>query len=201
LTPIGIFVGGEELHNNHHAFPTSAKFSLQPWEFDIGWLYIQIFKALGLAKVNKVAPQPERQRSQQDVSLDTLRAIIVNRMHVLRDYTREVTLPTLRFERQKERTGGLLKRARGVLVRRPTLLDSKRRARLEEILDNSAALRTVHEFRDRLEALWKSGAAISNERLLEQLREWCNEAEASGIRALQEFADRVRGYAMSPARA
>ncbi|MEM9173157.1 MAG: fatty acid desaturase, partial [Pseudomonadota bacterium] len=115
LTPIGIFVGGEELHNNHHAFPTSAKFSLQPWEFDIGWLYIQIFKALGLAKVNKVAPQPERQRSQQDVSLDTLRAIIVNRMHVLRDYTREVTLPTLRFERQKERTGGLLKRARGVL--------------------------------------------------------------------------------------
>lgn len=197
IFPWGVFVGGEELHNNHHAFPTSAKFSMRPWEFDIGWMYIKIFGALGLAKVNKVAPQPERVAGQSDVSLETLRAVIVNRMHVLRDYTREVTLPTLNLERQRNSASEMLDRAKRVLVRQPALLDSKARERLERILEDSAALRTVHEFRDRLQALWKSGATISNERLLEQLREWCAEAEASGIRALQEFADRIRSYAMA----
>ncbi|MEO0366593.1 MAG: fatty acid desaturase [Pseudomonadota bacterium] len=198
ISPIGVFVGGEELHNNHHAFPTSAKFSMRPWEFDIGWFYIKTFNFLGLCKINKVAPQPKRLDDQQDVSLETLRAVIVNRMHVLRDYTREVTLPTLKFER--ERGAELVSRAKRLLVRQPTLLDGRARERLDAMLANSATLKTVHEFRERLQSLWKSGAAISNERLLEQLRQWCAEAEASGIRSLQEFAHRVRGYAMAPAR-
>ncbi|MEO0576226.1 MAG: fatty acid desaturase [Pseudomonadota bacterium] len=199
IIPWGVFVGGEELHNNHHAFPTSAKFSMRKWEFDIGWMYIKILSAFRLAKVNKIAPQPERLSGASDVSLDTLRAVIVNRMHVLRDYTREVTVPTLNLERQKHSASEMLNRAKRVLIRQPALLDSKAKERLERILEDSTALRTVHEFRDRLQALWKSGATISNERLLEQLREWCAEAEASGVRALQEFADRIRGYAMAQA--
>ncbi|MEN7342120.1 MAG: fatty acid desaturase [Pseudomonadota bacterium] len=200
LVPWGFLVGGEELHNNHHAFPTSAKFSMRPWEFDIGWMYITIFKTFGLAKVKKVAPEPERNRPVAEIGLEQVRAVIVNRMHVLRDYTREVTLPTLKTERA--RGAEWLKRARKVLVRQPALLDQRARQRLDQILENSSALKTVHEFRDRLQALW-SGSTISNERLVEQLRQWCEEAEASGIRTLQEFADRVRGYAMSaqPARA
>ncbi|MEM7612264.1 MAG: fatty acid desaturase [Pseudomonadota bacterium] len=198
IFPWGVFVGGEELHNNHHAFPTSAKFSMRPWEFDIGWMYIRVFSALGLANVKKIAPQPERGAANSDVSIETLRAIIVNRMHVLRDYTREVTLPTLDFERRREQGNEMLAKARKVLVRQPALLDGKARARLDEILENSSTLKTVHEFRDRLQTLWKSGATISNEKLLEQLREWCAEAEASGIRVLQDFADRIRGYALSP---
>ncbi|MEL6302662.1 MAG: fatty acid desaturase [Pseudomonadota bacterium] len=196
ISPIGIFVGGEELHNNHHAFPTSAKFSMRPWEFDIGWMYIKIFEFFGLCKVNKVAPTPQRLKDQDEISLETLRAIVVNRMHVLRDYTREVTLPTLKFER--EQGANLVSRAKRLLVRQPSLLNERARQRLDTMLENSATLRTVHEFRERLQTLWKSGAAISNEQLLEQLRQWCAEAEASGIRALQEFADRVRGYAMQP---
>lgn len=195
ISPVGIFVGGEELHNNHHAFPTSAKFSMRPWEFDIGWMYIQIFSFLGLCKVNKVAPQPQRLKDQNDVSLETLRAVIVNRMHVLRDYTREVTLPTIKFER--EQGVNLVRKARRVLVRQPKILDGSARERLDSILESSTTLKTVHEFRERLQNLWKSGSAISNERLLEQLREWCREAEASGIRVLQDFAARVRGYAMA----
>ncbi|MFK8052631.1 MAG: fatty acid desaturase [Woeseiaceae bacterium] len=195
ILPWGFIVGGEELHNNHHAFPTSAKFSMRPWEFDIGWMYITIFSKLGLAKVKKVAPEPARDVPANELGLEQLRAIIVNRMHVLRDYTKEVTLPTLRLE--KSRGAEMVSKARKVLVRQPALLDAKARAKLDTILENSTTLRTVHEFRDRLQLLWKSGTAISNERLLEQLREWCDEAEASGIRALQQFADRIRGYAMS----
>lgn len=194
IVPWGFIAGGEELHNNHHAFPTSAKFSMRPFEFDIGWMYIKIFSAFGLAKVKKVAPQPERGVENDDVSIETLRAIIVNRMHVLRDYTSQVTLPVLQRERQKGRA--MLSKAKKVLVRQPALLDEKARAKLDAILDNSAALKTVHEFRDRLQNLWKSGSQLSNEKLLEQLRQWCAEAEASGIRVLQEFADTMRGYAM-----
>ncbi|MEM7765595.1 MAG: fatty acid desaturase [Pseudomonadota bacterium] len=201
LVPWGLLVGGEELHNNHHAFPTSAKFSMRPWEFDIGWMYITIFKTFGLAKVKKVAPQPERDVPATEIGLEQVRAIIVNRMHVLRDYTREVTLPTLDIEKTKG--AEWLRKARKVLVRQPALLDAKARHRLDQILENSSALRTVHEFRDRLQLLWKNSTAISNERLVEQLKQWCEEAEASGIRVLQDFSDRVRGYAMSaqPARA
>lgn len=197
ILPWGFLVGGEELHNNHHAFPTSAKFSMQPWEFDIGWMYITIFSKLGLAKVKKVAPRPAIVNDKPDVCIDTLRAVIVNRMHVLRDYTRQVTLPTLHIERS--RGSELVARARKkLLVRQPALLDGSARERLDEILANSAMLKTVHEFRDSLQALWKSGANLSNEKLLEQLRDWCAEAEASGVRYLQEFADRIRTYQMSP---
>ncbi len=198
ILPWGVFVGGEELHNNHHAFPTSAKFSMQPWEFDIGWMYITIFSKLGLAKVKKVAPRPAIVADKPDVSIDTLRAVIVNRMHVLRDYTRHVTLPTLRTERSTAGSELIAKARKKLLVRQPALLDGTARAKLDEILDNSTMLKTVHEFRESLQALWNSGANLSNEKLLEQLRDWCAEAEASGIRYLQEFAARIRMYAMSP---
>jgi stearoyl-CoA desaturase (delta-9 desaturase) len=196
ITPWGLFCGGEELHNNHHAFPTSAKFSVRRWEFDIGWMYITIFRSLGLAKVKKVAPTPVRVAAAEDVSIDTLRAVIVNRMHVLRDYTREVMVPVL----QRERAAGadMLKRAKRVIVRQPALLDEKARARLDAILTDNVALRTVHDFRDRLQALWNGSSNMSNEKLLAHLRDWIAEAEASGIRALQEFASTVRSYAMAP---
>ena len=93
VMPWGFLLAGEELHNNHHAFPSSAKFSVQRWEFDIGWLYIRIFKALGLARVLRTAPEPVKVEPRMHIDLENVRAVIVNRMHVLRDYTRNVTLP------------------------------------------------------------------------------------------------------------
>ena len=84
-----MLIGGEELHNNHHAFPTSAKFSMRPWEFDIGWMYITVFKALGLCKVRRVAPSPQFAPAPRPVDLETLSAVLRNRMHVLRDYSRQ----------------------------------------------------------------------------------------------------------------
>jgi stearoyl-CoA desaturase (delta-9 desaturase) len=89
IVPWGFIVAGEELHNNHHAFPSSAKFSVRPWEFDIGWLYIQVFRFFGLAKVRRVAPSLTRAQPRAEVDLETLRAVLVNRMHVLRDYAHD----------------------------------------------------------------------------------------------------------------
>lgn len=195
IVPWGILIGGEELHNNHHAFPTSAKFSVRRWEFDIGWLYIRVLQAIGLARVNKVAPRPALQANPgKQVDLENLRAIIVNRMHVLRDYTRQVTLPVLKKERAIAAGNAAFRKAKNLLVRQPRLLDDKAKQRLCELLSNNVALETVHEFREKLRELW-SGANVSNEKLLAQLKEWCAEAEASGIKVLEEFAGRLRSYA------
>jgi len=199
IVPWGVLIGGEELHNNHHAFPTSAKFSVRSWEFDIGWLYIRTFEMLGLAKVKKVAPRPVLQSPiSTQVDLENLRAIIVNRMHVLRDYTKRVTLPVLKKEKAIAAGDAALRKARKLLVRQPKLLDDQAKHRLSQLLSNNAALETVHEFREKLRDLW-SGANVSNEKLLTQLKEWCAEAEASGINVLEEFAARLRSYQLAPA--
>lgn len=197
IVPWGIFIGGEELHNNHHAFPTSAKFSVRKWEFDIGWMYICMLRPFGLVKVNRIAPRPQfREAVGRHAELDNLQAIIVNRMHVLRDYTRQVTLPV--FDREKAIAAGnsALKRAKKLFVRQPMLLDDAAKIRLRELLSHHAALETVHQFRERLKVLW-SGAQVSNENLLEQLQQWCVEAEASGIQALQDFSARLRSYQLA----
>jgi len=200
IVPWGALLGGEELHNNHHAFPSSARFSIRPWEFDIGWAALCVLSALGLARVRRTAPRPVPEPMRAGVDLETVRAVIVGRMHVMRDYTRRVTLPVLRAElaalraRIPERAGDLKR----LVVRESTLLDAASRQRLAEVLASSQALATVHEYRERLKAVWTT-ANTSNERLIAQLREWCAQAEASGVRALQEFAETVRGYSLRPA--
>jgi len=199
IVPWAFLIGGEELHNNHHAFPTSAKFSIRKWEFDIGWLYIRLFSVLGLVKINRVAPRPIIDlASNPEPDVDNLRAIIVNRMHVLRDYTKQVTLPVFRTEKALARGNAAFRRARKLLIRRPILLDDNASARLGKLLSDNAALKTVHEFREKLSGIW-SGANISNEKLLQYLCDWCREAEASGIRVLEEFAARLRSYQLAVA--
>jgi stearoyl-CoA desaturase (delta-9 desaturase) len=198
LVPFGIWVGGEELHNNHHAFPTSAKFSVQPWEFDIGWMYISVFRACRLCVVRRLAPAPRLTDAKQ-VDIHTLQAVLVNRMHVLRDYTRNVTLAELREERQRLAASGgaLLAKARTALVRRPERLDAEALSRLQAVLTHNDRLRTVHELREKLVNIWEQ-ANVSNEHLVSQLKAWCAEAEASGIRSLEEFSARLRGYMLQP---
>lgn len=197
IVPWAFFLGGEELHNNHHAFPTSSKFSVREWEFDIGWAYIVVLRALGLARVRKVAPRPAFVPDREQVDVDTLKAVLVNRMHVLRDYSRRVTLPVLSAEGERL-PARVMQRARTLLVRQPKLLDEKAHESLGELLERSHALKTVHEFRERLMAIWSS-SNISNDNLVAQLREWIAQAEASGIRALQEFSVRLRSYQLATA--
>ncbi len=201
VVPWGVFLGGEELHNNHHAFPSSAKFSIRPWEFDIGWAVARVLSWVGLAKIRRVAPKPEV-KPGRSVDLETARAVIVNRMHVLRNYTRSVTIPVMKREmgRLKERGMNLSWRKRRLVIRNPMLLDDRSKARVKEVLNSSQAIKTVDEFRQRLQAIWE-GAAVSNDRLVAQLREWCQQAEASGERVLQDFARSLRGYTMPAATA
>lgn len=200
VLPWGFLIGGEELHNNHHAFPASAKFSQRPWEFDLGWTYIRLLQKLRLAKVRRVAPEPVIQPRRGPVSLDTVQAVIVNRMHVLRDYIHDVIRPALETEKHNASAGnrGLFARARRLLSRDETLLDARSRARLQETLAHSATLRTVYDFRQRLQALWEN-TTLSNENLLQQFKEWCAQAENARIVVLREFAQRLRGYTLQPA--
>ena len=197
ISPWGLLIGGEELHNNHHAFPTSAKFSIRRWEFDIGWFYIRLFSLFGLAKVNRVAPQPIIEPTpDSELDVENLRAIIVNRMHVLRDYTKQVTLPVFQTEQAMASGNAAFKRAKKLLIRRPTLLDENAMERLGNLLSEHDSLKTVYEFREKLSEIW-SGANVSNEKLLQQLKDWCHEAEASGIKSLEDFAERLRSYQLS----
>lgn len=195
LVPWGLITGGEELHNNHHAFPSSARFSMRSWEFDIGWMWLTILSALGLAQVRKVAPRALTDAPRPSVDLETVRTVITARMDVLRNYAKTVTLPVFKAELARS-AGTLSAQAKRLLVRHPMLLDDPSRQRLQQVLAEHAALRTVHEFRDRLAVLW-SGSIGNNEKLTAHLREWIREAEASGIERLQEFARALKGYRLS----
>ncbi len=195
LVPWGLVTGGEELHNNHHAFPSSARFSMRSGEFDIGWMWLTLFSAVGLAKVRKVAARARAEQPRPMVDLETVRTVITARMDVLRNYARTVTLPVLKAEAARN-AGVLSLKVKKLLVRHPKLLDEAARRRLQQVLAQNAALRTVHEFQERLAVLW-SGTIGDNERLTGYLREWVREAEASGIERLQEFARALRGYRLA----
>ncbi len=193
LIPWAFIIAGEELHNNHHAFPTSAKFSVQPWEFDIGWMYITVFRTLGLCEVRRLAPKPVISDSRP-VDIQTLQAVLVNRMHVLRDYTRNVSLPELKRIKVSEQGNQLLSKVhRAWLIRRPNRLDAVSLSKLSQALESNQSLQTVYELRERLAGIWEN-ANVSNEKLVEQLKDWCADAEASGIQTLEEFAAHLRGY-------
>jgi len=198
VLPWGVILGGEELHNNHHAFPSSAKFALRPFEFDIGWWYIRGLSALGLVKVRRVAPTPVI-KDEAQVGLDTVEAVILNRLHVLRHYGRSVIVPAYKQEKRGAcaMRNRLLAGTRKLMIRERALLKPMEERRLRLALARSQALDTVYGFRLKLEKLWDDNAQ-SNERLLHAFKEWCHEAEASGIASLQEFAAHLRSYSMQP---
>jgi stearoyl-CoA desaturase (delta-9 desaturase) len=195
IVPWGILIGGEELHNNHHAFPSSAKLSSRPWEFDIGWLYIRALELVGLAHVRRVAPTPHLSATKTTIDLDTLKAVFTNRMHVLADYAREVIRPVSRLELCGEDAAcrRLYRQTKRLLTRDESRLDPASRERLAQLLQRSQTLAVVVDYRKRLQDLWDRTAA-SQEAMLQSLQEWCRQAEASGIRALADFARSLRHY-------
>jgi len=194
IVPWGLLIGGEELHNNHHAFPSSPRFDVQWWEIDMGWLLICVLRALGLARVGSLAPRPNIVRDRADIDADTVRALFTNRMHVLRDYRRRVIRPVFRELTKQESVGVLARGSAQLLVRHSKLLDERACQQLRELLDRYEVLRTVIEFRDRMQQLWDETSA-SHGRALEQLRELCTQAEGSSLLALRKFASRLRAYA------
>jgi stearoyl-CoA desaturase (Delta-9 desaturase) len=198
IVPWALLIAGEELHNNHHAFPSSARFAVQPWEIDIGWWWIRLFQALGLAQVRRVAPRPHLRPSRSTLDADTAGALFTNRMHVLRDYARRVVRPVCRELARREPQGAVPRVTPRLLIRHPALLAEEARRMLSDLLARYEVLRSVVDFRDGLQHAWNSAAA-NQASGVQQLRDWCARAEASGIRALREFAVGLRDYSAAPA--
>ena len=198
ILPLGILIGGEELHNNHHAYGSSAKLSNRWYEFDIGWAYIRMLSMLGLAQVKKVAPRPRFVQAKPVADFDTLEAVIACRYDVLAKYAKslkntyaEELRALRRFAPQDAKSLQGLKRW---LNRDEQQMRFDERARLAEALAKSRKLSTVYAMRKELTALWGRSNA-SSEQLLKQLQDWCRRAEASGIRQLEEFSFSLRCYA------
>jgi stearoyl-CoA desaturase (delta-9 desaturase) len=203
VSPWGILIGGEELHNNHHSYPTSAKLSIKWWEFDIGWMYIKIFSALGLAKVKRVAPTPTIVHGKTQVDIDTLKALISNRIHVMTLYSKTVILPVFLQEKEKQVASGkadanVWQRMRNVLMKEPSLNGPQKQHTLEAFLEKYDNLNLVYKFQKNLQEIWNKTSATQKE-LLEALHQWCVEAESAGVAKLREFVPYIKGYTLGSA--
>ncbi|OQS41254.1 DesA family fatty acid desaturase [Chromobacterium haemolyticum] len=199
IFPWGILVGGEELHNNHHTFGTSAKLSYKWYEFDIGWMYIRILEILGLAKVRKVAPRLAEDASRQQLDLEHLQAIISNRYAIASRYARELK-EVYRSELDKinlpDFSGSKLSRKMKVWLKQDAKdTPETERMQLAALMEHSQVLATVYSMRQELTRLWER-STLSREQLLKELQDWCARAEASGIAALQRFSISLRQAAM-----
>ena len=190
LSPWGILIGGEELHNNHHAYGTSAKLSNKWYEFDIGWLYIRILEILRLAKVHRVAPVVRLQAARPLVDLAMLQAVITHRYDVMTRYAR---LMNAQFRQHLPQDDNVAKLRQWIHLE-PSSLGSEQRATLARTLSGNDTLVRLYQMRQELTEVW-SRSTLSREQLLAKLQDWCHKAETSGIEVLREFSLRLKSYA------
>ncbi len=197
VIPWGFWIGGEELHNNHHTFASSAKFSVKWWEFDIGWMYICILSFLGLAKVKKLPPKLAMDEGKLQVDIDTVKAVISNRFLVMSNYYKSVIRPILKHEKSTsiatKEDKKLFQRAGSLLRREDKLLTTKAKTRLQTLLDAREQLRVVYSYKQSLQNVWLKTASSQKE-LIEALQQWCRQAEESGLDVLRQFAQQLKGY-------
>ena len=204
IVPWGILIGGEELHNNHHAYGSSAKFSSRWWELDIGWVYVRTLAALKLATVRKVAPKLQFARSKPIPDQETLQAVITHRYAVATSYARSLKATCaaeLANLRDRANRGEFkiadvpsLRRVRQWLSTEPSALPPAERARLAVTLAASRQLQSIYAMREELSSLW-SRSTDSSEQLLVRLQDWCRRAEMSGIDSLALFSLKLKRYA------
>jgi len=202
IVPWGIIIGGEELHNNHHTYPSSAKLSSKWWEFDIGWMYIRILEVLKLARIKRVPPEPAYDLNKKQCDPETVKAVIANRFQIMSRFAREVLKHVHKEEMKKadrnDKEGwALLKMARQLIAREAILLDDTKQKLLHRILEDNQALHTVYAMKNKLQDIWQR-SATTQENLLRALEDWCKQAEATGIQALNEFSQKLRTYVLIP---
>jgi stearoyl-CoA desaturase (delta-9 desaturase) len=198
ISPWGIVIGGEELHNNHHTYPTSAKLSVKPYEFDIGWLYIRVLQSVGLATVRKTPPQLRLGEVKPVADGRTLEALIANRYEVMARYAQEMRRAAA-VEMDRLKAQGAQNSARFAelsLARRWLHRDAERipaavRAQVERAAGDSPVLSKLVSMREELRQLW-TRSNVSAEQLVVDLQAWCRKAEESGITALQDFSMKLR---------
>jgi stearoyl-CoA desaturase (delta-9 desaturase) len=196
IFPWGFWIGGEELHNNHHTFASSAKFSVKWWEFDIGWMYICTLSWFGLAKIKKLPPKLAKAEGKLQVDIDTVKAVVGNRFQVMSNYYQRVISPSLKYVKRNNANSSdkqLFQHA-GLLLRRQTeLLSPQANTRLQTLLNRFERLKIVYTYRQSLQNIWLKTASSQKE-LIESLQQWCKQAEESGLEVLHQFAQQLKGY-------
>ena len=199
LVPWGIVIGGEELHNNHHTYPNSAKLSVKRWEFDMGWAWIRLFCLLRLAKVQRVAPIAHRVAGKASLDMDTAMAILNNRFQIMAQYRKLVIGPLVKQElaRVDASVRHHFRRAKRLLSRETSLLEDRHHVRIESMLAHSQALKTIYEKRLALQQIWARTSANGHD-MLAAMKDWIHEAETSGIHALRDFAAQLKTYSLRP---
>jgi stearoyl-CoA desaturase (delta-9 desaturase) len=198
VSPWGIVIGGEELHNNHHTYPTSAKLSVKPYEFDIGWAYIRGLEMLGLARVRKTPPKLQLRAAKAVADDKTLEAIIANRYEVMAKYAKALRAACATELEHLRRQGGEntagwknMRLAKRWLHRDEDKIPSALRAQVASAAAAAPALAKLVTMREELRQLW-TRTNVSAEQLVADLQAWCRRAEESGIAALQEFSLKLR---------
>jgi stearoyl-CoA desaturase (delta-9 desaturase) len=199
IVPFGLFIGGEELHNNHHAYASSAKLSSKWYEFDIGWGYIRILQMFGLAQVKKLAPQLRLNPAKTVCDMETLQAVVANRYEVTAKYAKSLKktyseeIARLKLQ-ASDKFDVDVARVKHWLHLDESILTPQQKTKLAELIAASPTLTKAYALRQELAAIWQRSTA-SKEQLVKQLEDWCHRAENSGISSLQEFSQRLRSYA------
>ena len=194
ISPWGVIIGGEELHNNHHTYPTAAKFSVKPYEFDIGWGYIRAFEMLGWAKVKKVPPKLQLGEIRPVADEKTLEAIIANRYEVMAGYGRELrrlAKDEIALLQAKGHDLSLLKAARRWLHRDDDRVPADARQQVAQARAASPVLDKMMTMREELRQVWMN-TTHTRAQLAADLQAWCQRAESSGIARLQAFSQQLR---------
>ncbi len=194
ISPWGIIIGGEELHNNHHTYPTAAKFSVKPYEFDIGWFYITLMQKIGWAKVKKVPPKLELGDIRPVADEKTLEAVIAHRYEVMARYARQLRRACGDEIAQLKSRGQDLSPLQGIrrwLHREDDRLPADAVARLAQARAASPVLDQMLTMREELRQMWLN-TTQSREQLARDLGAWCKRAEDSGIAPLQDFSLSLR---------
>ncbi len=202
ISPWGILIGGEELHNNHHTFPNSAKLSSKWYEFDLGWFYIKVFEALGLASNIKQGPVAHKIKDKKWIDLDTARALANDRFQVMASFKAKVIDPTVNKELRKMDIAQrrLFKRAKSLISTEESLLKTNQMRQLNHVLDNNQMMKQLYLMKNKLLEIWQNRSSGADE-MLKSLKDWIAEAEASGIHALEDFAAHLKAYSTQPAMA
>jgi fatty-acid desaturase len=195
ITPIAIWIGGEELHNNHHTYPNSAKLSVKAWEFDIGWMYIQMFKGLGLVKNIRQGPVVHVDMTKTELDQDAALAAANNRFQIMAKFYQSVIKPVVNEKKDEANTklAPVMKRAKKLLSRDEILMTDQYRKQLAELIEYDEMVEKVYKMKQELQLVWKKRTA-SRDELLHAMQDWCKEAEESGIRALEEFSHSLKQY-------
>lgn len=201
IFPWGIVVGGEELHNNHHAYASSAKFSIRAFEFDIGWMYIKLLSFLKLAEVKKIAPKFQTNSVKELCDMETVKTLVSNRIQVMANFTHDVLRQVCNEESSKlkpskSREFRMLKKAHKLMRKEWASMDDAARNKLELILNKNKNLEFVYQMKLKLQDIITANNQASHLNSLKHLQDWCKKAEESGIAALEEFSMNLKRYSI-----